>query len=246
MATFYPVKSYQFIPESYLPNVPYIPIHFMPQQQVLNATNFEYEIDTIGQTSIIRLVNSNEIILPFIDLAKYDPETKDFFWYDPDDNFPYRFHKSNKSLETIYPSPYSGLVLNDLIEFNKDTKRIEADFIDYDGSLPTFYKYSPLIVTVNNRAFNDLSDYSTFQSTNRLNRIDSLTPEFYYDFESRIYTNQNLAGLDPEQVKIYFYRISDNNVIVKCRLSANTGKEAFYTPRVNSFIVKIKGQSLRT
>lgn len=245
MAYFEPVEVLRFIPESYLPSVPYIPLHFVAQRRTLDATNFQYEIDSNGETSIIRLNTNGETLIPFVDLSKYDSETKDFFWYNPENDFPFRFLKSYNTLENLYPSTYSGLVLSSDVTFNKDTIRLEAEFTHSNGTV-TFYKYSPLILTVNNQAYDDLSDYANFKSTDRLNKVDDTIPEFYYDFDSRIYTNQNFAGINPEQVRIHFFQVSDNSVTVKCRMSTNSGTDSYYTPRVNSYIVKLKGQSLRT
>ena len=245
MAIFQPVKSYRFIPESYLPNVPYIPVHFSSQIQTYNASDFELELDSEGQTSILRLFMDDEVIVPYINLEKYDAETKDFFWYNPEDNFPYRFLKRNNTLENIYPTEYSGLAYQGITIFNSDRLRLEGNFTYDEDKTATFYKYSPLILTVNNRAYNDLSDYSNFRASDRLNKLNDTIPEFYYDFESRIYTNQNLAGIDPSQIKIHIFKVTDNKVKVKCRMSANSGVDTFYTPRVNHYIVKLKGQSLR-
>lgn len=245
MAYFQPVQALRFIPESYLPNAPYIPFHFVAQPISLDATNFEYELDEIGQSSIIRLEMDDATLIPFVDLSKYDSETKDWFWYDIDDKFPYRYLKSTNRLENVYPSPYSDLIPTGVFQFDKDNSQVRRDAVSSNGTIVTFFKYSPLILTVNNEAYTDLSDYSTFKPSNRLNKANSTIPEFYYDFNSRIYTNRNLAGVDPTQVKIHFFKISDNSLQVKCRMSSNLGTETYYSPKVNHYIVKLKGQSLR-
>ncbi len=245
MAYFGPIQTLRFIPESYLPTAPYIPSQFSAEPVSLDATNFEYELDELGQTSIIRLETDGNILIPFVDLNKYDAETKDWFWYDLTENFPYRYLKATNKLENMYPSNYSGLTPTGVFYFDKDNIQLRRDAIASTGETVEFYKYSPLLLTVNNEAFTDLSDYSNFKPSDRLNKVDVIVPEFYYDFDSRIYTNRNLAGIAPTNVKIHFFKISDNKVQVKCRLSTNLGTETYYTPRVNSFILKLKGQSLR-
>ena len=245
MALFKPLEVLRFTPESYLPSSPYIPSHFIPQIKSLDAKNFEYEIDELGQRSIIKLEMDNNILVPFVDLNRYDSETKDWFWYDTVDNFPYRYLKATNKLVNMYPSKYSDLTPTGIFFFDKDIKIIYRLAVTPNGETVTFYKYSPLILTVNNEAYNDLTDYSNFKPSDRLNKVNNTIHEFYYDFAARIYTNMNLAGIEPSNVKIHFFRVSDNKVQVKCRMSANLGAETYYTPRVNNFILKLKGQSLR-
>lgn len=245
MASFLSSQTLRFIPESYLPTAPYIPSHFIAQPVVLDAANFEYEIDERGQASIIRLMMDDNIVVPFVDLTKYDSETKDWFWYDIENKFPYRYNKSTNTLDSIYPSEYSSLVPTGVFYFNKESDQLRREAVSSTGVSVLFYKYSPLLLTENNEAYNDLSDYSTFKSSDRLNKTNSTVPEYYYDFDSRIYTNRNLAGIDPAQVKIHFFKISDNSLQVKCRMSTNQGIETYYTPKVDHFIIKLKGQSLR-
>lgn len=247
MSFFKSTTELRFYPESYLPNAPYIPLHFQFQQVTYDATLVQYELDKNGQTSIIHLSNKDEIIIPFVDINRYDSETKDWFWYDPDTNFPFRFNKYDNTLVSIYPTDYSTLTLTLVapLSFNASTSRLEATFVYSDDKYHTFYKYSPLILTVAERAYLDLSDYSSFKPTDRLNRVNVTNQEFYYDFDSRIFTNQNLAGIDPARVKIHLFKISDNSVQIKCRMSSNAGSETYFTPKVNNYIAKLKGQSLR-
>lgn len=257
MADFAPIETLNFTPETYLPSAPYIPAHFLPQQKVIDLEikkgktqkprlqKPRLELDELGQSSIINLMIDNELLIPYVDISKFDSETKDWFWFDASGNLPYRFNKSSNTLGNIYPSNYSGLTLASNIDFDVNNFRLSATFKDVEGSCVDFYKYTPLLLVVENRAYTDLSDYSLFLSSDRLNKIDITSPEYYYDFNSRIYTNQNLAGKNPSQIKLYYYTLCNNKVQVRCRMSANAGSETFYTPRVNNYIVKLKGQSLR-
>jgi hypothetical protein len=245
MPYFSPIETLTFTPESYLPTAPYIPAHFLPQQKVISAESLRLELDELGQSSIINLMMDDTMLIPYVDLSKYDSETKDWFWYEASTNLPYRFNRSTNTLSNLYPSNYSGLTLYSNIVFDVDNTRLSATFKDANDNYVDFYKYSPLLLVVENAAYNDLSDYSLFLVSDRLNKKDTTLREYYYDFNSRIFTNFNLAGVSPSQIKLYYYTICDNKVQVKCRMSANAGSETFYTPRVNNYIVKLKGQSLR-
>lgn len=256
MTFFSPIESLQFYPESYLPNAAYIPAYFQPIRHTLDGTQVQFEIDSTGQTSIINLeTNDGTKITPFIDLSRYDAESKDWLWYD-DDGLYYRLTRSNNidELNSLYPTRYSGIVReNESLIFNRNSIELSSSFAasynDPEEGIVTgtysFYKYSPIIVTINNWSLTDISDYSNITSSDRLNRIDPSKPEFYYDFNGRLYTNQNVAGVDPKNVKIHYFTAGQNSITLSCRMSSNAGSASYFTPKVDNYIVKLKGQYLR-
>jgi len=233
-----------FIPESYLPTAPYIPAHCIPYRTSVDAANLEYELDELGQSSILRLMLLDKFIIPFIDLSNYDTETKSWLWFETASNFPYRYNKKDNTLTCLYLNTIIRISSISPIYFDRDSTQLKRDVIISDNETLTFNIYSPLILTINNEYINDISDYSTFKNNPKLDKVSSTVPEFYYDFNSRIYTNKNLAGSDPSQIKIYYFKVSDNDLKVKCRMSTNLGTVAYYTPKVDHYIIKLKGQSL--
>lgn len=255
MASFAPTETLQFYPESYLPNAAYIPAYFQPVRYPLDGTKLQFELDRTGQTSIIKLENNDgHKITPFIDLSKYDAESKDWLWYD-DDGLYYRLTRPDgvDQLNNLYPTRYSNITrVNDSLIFDRESFELSSSFSasynesgeEVDGTY-SFYKYSPIIVTINNWPLMDISDYSNITASDRLNRVNPGRPEFYYDFDGRLYTNQNLAAGDPKNIKVYYFSAGQNSITLSCRLSTNAGSAGYYTPKVDNYIVKLKGQYLK-
>lgn len=253
MAYFLPVTDkLQFYPESYLPNAAYIPAYFQSVRNTVDGTQIQLELDNTGQVSIIYLMDKEgKSITPFIDISKYDSETKDWLWYDSDGLY-YRLKSPNnvQILENLYPTNYTDITrVADTLVFHKETLELSSIFNASknggDVNSYSFYRYSPFILTINNRALTDVSDYSTISASDRLNRVDPGSPEFYYDFDGRLFTNQNLAGVDPKNIKIHYFTAGENSIILSCRLATNAGSAGYFTPKVDNYIVKLKGQYLR-
>lgn len=240
-------------PESYLPRFAYFPLFFNPTLEGTLTTldDVELEMDKNGIKSIIRLVDSNgDRISPFIDLTKYDAETKKWYMYHEDDNLPYRY-TGNSGIYNMYPSdlgPQTHFVEDD-VSFATSTNRVllkgHSDENTGNEAL-TFYRYAPIFLIAESNVFTDLTDY-----TNITTNIGSLSQnpsslEFFYDFEERLHTNQNLERFSPKSVKLLFSTISTNSVSLKCVLSSNSGKVVKETPVVDDYIFKLKGQYLRS
>lgn len=235
-----------FKPESYLPKFAYFPLYFKPIQETYTLDQLQLELDNAGRASVIRLVDiDGNRLLPFIDISKYDSETKDWFIYYNVERLPYRVTQG--SAFNLYPSDLGTVQDFSVTEtvFNTTTKEIQLSCSGVGHPSLTFIKYAPIILTVENELYNDLTDYSTITAApDRLAPLSS-TKEFYYDFEERLYTNQNLAGINPANIKIIFSRVGDNNVTLKCSVSSNSGNKPKQTPVVNDYILKLKGQYLR-
>lgn len=253
MAYFKPIEELHFFPEAYLPNAAYIPSYFQPERETVDATNLQLQLDSNGLTSIIKLIDNNgNNITPFIDLSRYDTESKDWVWYDDEGLF-YRLTIDDETqiLTRLYPTSYRDITrMSDALNFDKDSIELFSIFnaTTAGGSTQNyfFYKYAPLIVTVNNRPLQDISDYSNIRASDNLNRVDPDKPEFYYDFEGTIYTNQNLAGVSANNIKVHYFKAGENSISISCRLSSNAGSASYVTPKVDSYIVKLKGQYLRS
>lgn len=235
-----------FKPESYLPRFTYFPLFFKPTQEIKTLEELQVEVNDDGVPSIIRLVDKDGARLtPFIDLNKYDPETKDWFIFNQTDRLPYRF--SGATVTNMYPSeigPQTGFEIDEL-SFDTNTKEVKiSGHSDTELSL-VFYKYAPIVLVAENMPFTDLTDYTNITAaTESLSTLTS-SSDFYYDFEERIHTNKNLASFDPKNVKVIFTRIGTNSAIVKCLMATNSGSRPKQTPIVYDYILKLKGQYLR-
>jgi hypothetical protein len=243
----------QFIPESFLLNNVYTPFYIPPKKNIFNCQdNCTIETGLNGLQSTINIENNGDPIIPFMDLSKYDSETKDWFWYD-EDGFPMRIQRSgdNWVLIPLYEfSRYYGLQLiidpNNLM-YNQYGKNLGfytlvispvADVKVYCGR--------PIIVELFSKVVKDLTDYDTFSTDITLTNLNTeINKEFYYNLQlNKIYTNQNLTSFDLSQVKIHFFS-TVNSVKVKCVLSGNSGMNNYSTPTVDYYIAKLHGQYLK-
>ena len=251
-----------FAPRSILLNNVYIPLLIEPTKIAINLSELRLEQDSNGVNSIIDLsiLNANqeyEAIVPFINLSKYDAETKEWFWYDIS-GFPFRreydYDDYTWSLTSAWGISAAGgytnnLYINpELTFFDRDSSQelglalFANTLINWSGN---FYQGNPLVVTIDNSPLKDLTDYST-TSTPSLTSVNQLAnPEFYYNLEqNKIITNQNLSAYDPLKVQVRCYTM-DNSVSLKCSMSANGNGDSNVSPVVDYYIIKLNGQSLR-
>lgn len=242
-----------FPPESYLPDFALIPSFYKPTQVTYTLSDFQLETDTQGRQSIIRLVDSNDNrITPYIDFSKYDPVTKDWIWYNEIEHLPYRMlNRNSKSvtMQNFYPTSGGTIVSLRVSGYlYSDVSGIwiigGTGYNDPHGLYRVYFKYSPILLVGDNVPFTDLTDYSTMSTINNLD-MTTTSPQFYYDFEERLYTNQNLAWYTPSNVKIKFYSVGFDSLSFKCVMKANSGSKPKSTPVVDDYIVKLKGQFLR-
>lgn len=245
----------RFTPESYLPGFVYIPLFFKPVQTSYSLLDFQLELDSTGLRSVIRLVDSAGIrVTPFIDISKFDSETKDWYWYDSIDNLPFRFTNKSSAVtgtfKNMYPSVNTGLKTGMSIGTSQYSD-VSGVWVSGYGSTTNsslnniFLKYTPILIVADNVPFTDLSDYSNISVTDNLDRTTN-TPEFYYDFEERLYTNKDLGGYNPNDVKIVMYSVGINEVVVKCMFGSSSNERAKITPVIDDYVVKLKGQYLRS
>lgn len=251
----------QFIPESSLLDHIYVPFYRPPIKRVENCSNFftYLEPDANGVVSIINLrtdtaEGGTTPVVPFIDIGKFDPETKDWAWIDAS-GFPYRITQSSVDV--------SGWALKPLWPINHVNEELQFDPTDLtyseegkelgfyssatiDSSTVRIYSSNPVMLTIEGKIIQDKTVYGSENITTGLTELNTeLNPEFYYDsINNKIYTNQNLLGVDPSNIKVYFYE-SANEVSVKARMATNAGGPAYYTPIVDYYIVKLNGQFLR-
>jgi hypothetical protein len=235
-----------FRPESYLPNFVYFPLFFSPIQEIITLETASFEFDSNGIQSIIRLTdNDGNKITPFIDLSKYDSETKNWFIYYTGDRLPYRYDGIN--IYNMYPSTIGNQTnFRETVEyFDRSTNEIILSGYSDQIDPLVFYRYSPVFLVVENQLYKDLTDYTNITvASDRLSRSTSVS-EFYYDFEGRLFTNQNLSNVANTDIKIIFNRISNNSLIVKSLIAANSGSRPLKTPTIDDYIIKLKGQYLR-
>lgn len=248
----------RYIPDSVLLNHVYVPFVQAATPKIFNCIDHftNLEIGPNGFTSVIDLTlinddSSKERVFPFINLKKFDSKTKDWFWYD-DIGFPYRIYKGTGSWE-LQPVWEFGKYFGNPITFDPSNilyNQVGRELGFYSSarfynSGITMYTGAPLILTINGETITDKTIYG--QSTNyNLTKFGvEENKEFYYNPSlNKIYTNQNLNELDLAQVKIHCYTVS-KEVSVKCRMKANQGGDAYLTPTVDYYIVKLNGQFLR-
>jgi hypothetical protein len=193
-------------------------------------------------------------VVPFIDIGKFDPETKDWYWMDAS-GFPYRIFWDNTRDEWYLNAQWPINHIGDDLYFDPETLNYQETGRELGfystattGNASEFFMYSarPIQITIEGKRLRDTTIYGSENITTGLTQLNTeLNPEFYYDSTvNKIYTNQNLIGVDPVNIKVYFYDSADS-VSVKCRMSANSGGDAYYTPIVDYYVVKLNGQFLR-
>lgn len=245
----------QFIPESFLINNVYTPFYIPPKKNIFNCQdNCTIETGLNGLESTINIENNGEAVIPFIDLSRYDVETKGWFWYDSD-GFPLRLKRHSNGIDwaltPLYEfSQYYGMELtidpNNLM-YNQFGKNL--GFYTLVTSPITdvkVYSGSPIVLELFGKVVKDMTDYDTLSTDITLTNLNSeINKEFYYNSQlNKIYTNQNLTSFDLTQVKIYFFN-TINSVKVKCVLSGNSGMNNYSTPTVDYYIAKLHGQYLK-
>lgn len=251
-----------FIPDSVLLNNIYIPFATHPEKKMITLKQASTLQDNNGIHSIIDL-NLIDNIKPFIDLSKFDLETKDWLWYDLE-GFPYRLQYLNSStiwnlvpiwgISNVSFTDISNIELN-LKKSFFDSESPEEIGIAINGQLnpvniqnpvtyQKFYQGSPLIVTIEGNPIIDITQYASMESPVLTDYNVSANPQFYFNAQqSRIYTNQNLLSYDASSIKIYFYTLPQD-VSVQCRLKSNGNGESYVSPIVDYYIVKLNGQSI--
>jgi len=244
-----------FTPESLLLNNIYTPFYVPPKKNIYNCLdNCTIETGLDGLQSTINIENNGTKITPFIDMSKYDLETKDWFWYDSE-GFPLRIRREDDTW--LLSSVYSfGLYYTTTLSFNP-----EVLMYDQYGKNLGFYSlatdtntseeikvYSgrPIMVEIFSKPIKDLTDYSIFSTDTTFTSINTdSNKEFYYNSQlNKIYTNQNLTSFDLSQVKIYFFS-TINSVKIKCLLSGNSGMNNYATPIVDYYVAKLHSQYLK-
>jgi len=251
----------EFIPNTILLNNIYIPFFTNSVKKVFNCLNDfdQLEIGFNGVTSTISLSKQNEEeyqqIIPFINMSKYDAETKDWFWYDTN-NFPFRLEYIDGTSWKLNSVWEFGEYYGHNLSFNPKklcNGSIESGFYSeltgYDDEAflgVKFYSGRPIMITINEKILTDVTQYGNTENIPTLTQLNTETnKEFYFDPDTnKIYTNQNLLGVDPAQIKIYFETIP-NSISVKCRMMSNYGENSYSTPTVDYYLVKLNGQYLR-
>ena len=234
-----------YFPESYFPGLAYLPAFFKPQQVSYSLSEVSLELDATGKTSIIHLIDPNgDKICPFFDFSKYDGEMKDWYWYDTVDVLPYRNSRGN--LAPIYPASLGTLSQPSFGPKQYSQTSGVWSNVSAQGIPGTtvFTKYFPIIIIGNNVLYTDLTDYSNLTQTNSIDQFTT-SPQFYYDFQERIYTNMDLASYNPTSFSMILYSIGSkgtNPVAAKCSMSSAGQNKS--TPVIKDYVLKLKGQYL--
>jgi hypothetical protein len=252
---------FNFTPDSFLLNNVYFPFYNRPKKTIFNAEN-QLVIETgINQTqSVISIKEDDKEVIPFIDLSRYDSETRSWFWYDEED-FPLRIVKNGDTwqLVSIYPvSRYYGKTIifdPNSLEYNKYNVGKNLGWYsiintlngeDVSSQKLKIYNGNPFILTINSLPLTDLTDYYKFKNDlSLINFKTSDNKEFFYNTQlNRLYTNQNLNSFDVSNIEFYFFR-NIQSIKVKIALSSNTGMSSYTTPTVDYYIAKLHGQYLK-
>lgn len=243
------------IPESFLLNNVYTPFYVPPKKKIFNCQdNSTLETGFNGIQSTINIEDKGTEVIPFIDMSRYDAETKDWFWYD-NEGFPMRIVKGADGwvLSSIYTfSQYYNINLsfdpNVLMydQYGKNLGFYSMATNPNTGEQIKVYTGRPIVLEIFSKVVKDLTDYSTLSTDVSLTSINTeINKEFYYNSQlNKIYTNQNLSGFNLSQIKIYFFD-TINSVKVKCLLSGNSGMNNYSTPTVDYYIAKLHGQYLK-
>lgn len=247
-----------FIPKTFLINNIYLPFYESPKIVIFTIGD-QLKLETgINQVkSVISIQENDKQVIPFLDISKYDSESRDWFWYDTD-GFPMRSYidGENYCLTSLYPvsNYYNKIITINNLSLKKDTtassknlgwysfiKTIDGvDVIDQELKV---YTGSPIILSIDDNIATDRTDYYNYNNDISLTefKVDG-NIEFYYNtLLNRIYTNQDLTGA---KIELYFFR-SEQIVKVKSVLSSNIGMDSYITPTVDYYISKLHGQYLK-
>lgn len=232
-----------FVPDTYIPSNIYLPFHSVPNKSKITLNQLIIEPDSNGLNSIVNFRSNNNLI-PYIDFSKFDVDTKGWFWFDSS-SVPYSmsFTYIGSVKKYLFTSLLTGeSVISDNIDLKWDSLRSEL-FIETNAPSIKLYKYSPITIVCNGIPLNDITDYIQF-TTNMSELFDIGNYEFYYDFDSRCYTTLDLTNMDENSIEIYYYKTA-SSLDVRCVLSTNTGNSSDYTPYIDNYLVKMRGQYLR-
>lgn len=234
----------KYIPDSILLDNIFLPTNIPPK------IGREFVIDT-NNPSVIKLNN-----IPYIDLNKFDLNTRDWFFYDSN-GLSFSLQKNIDNINWDLVSYYDIgqhtneiLTINQNIKYNKDGKnlgfyvninKINNINISYDLR---FYCGNPLFVKINGNIFKDITDYNDKTLPNLTEFNTDLNKEFYYKFNTNeIVTNQNLLQYNIKSIEVYYYYLP-NEVSVKCNLKSNGMLNTYSTPYIDYYIIKLHGQDL--
>ena len=249
-----------YYPDSFLLNNVYIPFYIKPNKNILNCKdNLSIETGINGLQSTINLFNNESNFVPFIDISKYDSDTKSWFWFD-EEGFPLRISRHTDGIKWVLKPMFNiSRLFGSSLTFDPESLMpsdngpnlgfysiiTEINEIPSDLGIKV-YNGSPIILRITGKTVKDLTDYNTFN--NDINLSDYNTDanrEFYYNLQlNKIYTNQNLTSYDVSKIELYCF-ITINKVKIKCLLSGNSGMNNYATPAIDYFIAKLHGQYLK-
>lgn len=237
----------------------FVPYSFEPKLKsttsntLVEGEDFEYQFDTIGRQSIIKLKT-----VPYIDLYYYDHNRRRWYYVDEYNNRFSVYTRGDYILETCsnfnvginptFPNiqfkyQANGIDLNlRLYKFNDES--LWGTTSQGIGVYP-INPYKPISISINSEQLKDITDYSTDQVVNPT--LDEITPsrnrQFYYDFNNTIYTNQDFGTYNSDDIVISFYT-NINKLNVKFRMNTNSVSLSNRTPIVDYYILKLTGQNL--
>jgi hypothetical protein len=248
----------QFIPNFFLLNNIYTPFYVPPKKNIFNCLdNCTIETGFNGLLSTINIEDQGNSIIPFIDISKYDYETKDWFWYDSE-GFPLRIEKV-QDYWILIPQYSFGRYYGNQLTFNPNNLMYDQygknlgfySLVTHIDNTPTesdikVYSGRPIILEIFGKVIKDMTDYNNLDSEIVLTEYNTESnKEFYYNFQlNKLYTNQNLNEFDFSQIKVHFFS-TINSVKIKCVLSGNSGMNNYSTPTVDYYIAKLHGQYLK-
>jgi len=258
-----------YVPESSLLNDIYVPFYIQPEFKTKKLIDFDTELDKNGVRSIIKFSKADLLINPFVDYSKFDQESKSWFWYDYiyDETYPSTITITLGIIPSVQiPNPFYpefsmfklllGNTTDESSFYRKEMRNLKFDkvnkvmyFVSTTGdrtlSIKKWkYQYRPFIITINGNALTDLTDYANLTAAIDLSPTGSTNQEFYYDFNHKLYTNQNLDSFDIDSIEIHYYE-TIQEVTMKARLNSNAGRSSYYTPTIDYYITKLNGQYLQ-
>lgn len=252
-----------FLPETSLPGSVYIPFYSVPTRRIGTVSDFQIESNAQGLQSIINLMSNQLSIFPFFDISKYDGERRGWLWEDANGLFFKLLPKGDKEFDSIITAlgwsdnpipinyilsgvdisrsvPISDLFLS-ISDDSSNSNFFKRRYVSLFGE--AFYRYDPIQVVINGIPLIDKTDYSGLGQSVLSDTKTDINAEFYYNFkENKIYTNQNMAGVQANSVIVKFF-ININTVSILNNMSTNVSTNAPYTPVVDYYILKLNGQN---
>lgn len=234
---------YKFIPESVLLTDVYVPHHVPLHKHSYTLADFTLDVDDAGTASIINLNSKN--IVPFIDMTKYDPDSRDFFWYDISGfpfSYDYQYSWDGLDRPGTLAGTFTGLTLKsiypvDIFNFSPSGFYVDINFKNTFVDLDSPHQ---LGVTVSGVVYRDnylhqVGDKKFYSAAPLMVAIDDAPLKDVTDY-SRVTRTSSLTQNNVEANPEFYYNFQQN------RIHTNQNLTSFDPTRVKVRMYMLAGE----